>query len=95
MQLPGCKLQLNIANNVPTEIGVSEDGNNKTHCYYSNKRKIVSNCMQYNNARAVHLVLDTVNNSIFSNEYLSCFLLNANLIESQGAAMVAKQLLFL
>jgi hypothetical protein len=51
--------------------------------------------MQYNNARAVHLVLDTVNNSIFSNEYLSCFLLNANLTESQGVAMVAKQLLFL
>lgn len=90
-QLLGCQLQTS------GEASAHKDNNkykNMSAITLSNGHE-VSNCAEYNIARADHTIMETVNNNIIANEYLKCSLINTKLLVSNDANAVAAQLLAL
>lgn len=53
----------------------------------------VSNCIEYNLARATHRIKETVFDSLIASEYLSCSLLNTTALEPTNIAVIQQQLL--
>jgi hypothetical protein len=96
LQLLACQFQANTGLGTEEELKDSVIAKEQalTSIVLSNGQ-LVSNCQQYNHARSEHEIMQTVNNSIVSREYLPCSLQNTSPVQAAEADKIAKQLLTL
>jgi len=95
-QLSACQFQSDDVRNMQGSVGEAAITENKTLTGITLANgQIIFNCAQYNHARSVYSIMETVNNNIIASEYLPCSLPNTSPIQADEADKLAKLLLAL